>query len=119
MARTITEFHRMPDMHAERFRSVLGVTSGQMRTPYFYKNLRMTLTVLGDNHEFCWGDMVRADFLRVQSALAAGQEFLGWNEHQGSEMFQQVDLPLVRITSDTITFPAHEAGEWSGGREDR
>jgi hypothetical protein len=115
--RTLTEIHRMPDRHARRFEALFGLTNGQMRTPYYYKNIRMTLTVLGDHHQFCYGDMVRADFERIRDALQPGQEFLGWNEHQGSD-WQQTDLPLIRITHDSITFPAHEAGEWSSGLED-
>jgi hypothetical protein len=70
---------------------------GQFFGRYLYKNQQWYLngTYVG------FGDLRDDDVLRIATELDDGEEFVGWNEHHGTQ-WQQTDTPFIRITNQNI-----------------
>lgn len=75
----------------------LGLRDGQFFAKYRYKNLWWFLNGV----KIGYGDIRDEDILRLTEVLTENDEFLGFNEHHGSD-HQQRDLPMLRITKDAF-----------------
>ena len=64
---------------------------------YKYKNLWWEL----NGKKIGYGDLTETNLQVIYWALRPGEEFVGWNEHHGTE-WQQTDTPMVRITIDGV-----------------
>ena len=78
--------------------SKFRLLNGQFFAFYAYKNLQWFL----DGCYIGFGDLRDEDILFIQTQLEDGQEFVGWNEHHGTQ-WQQTKTPMVRITNKQFT----------------
>jgi hypothetical protein len=90
-----------------------NLKNGQFFAFYLYKNLQWFLngTYVG------FGDLREQDVLNISLLLEDGEEFVGWNEHHGTQ-FQQTDTPMIRITNQN-TILRQEIVEREGYRHSK
>lgn len=83
-----------------------GLTDGQFFGVHRYKNLHWFV----NDFQFGYGDLKTEHIKVISKELNDGEEFLGWNEHHGTE-FQQTDEPMIRITKGVVIHRAPRDGE--------
>lgn len=74
-----------------------NLRNGQFFAYYAYKNLQWFLNGV----HIGFGDLRDDDILHIAVTLEDGEEFVGWNEHHGTQ-WQQTDLPMLKIASMDI-----------------
>ena len=84
----------------QAIRERLGLRDGQFFAYFINKNLIWTL----NGERFGFGDIRIEDVGRIREGLNENEVFEGWNEHHGTR-WQQTDVPMVRITSELVTYP--------------
>lgn len=94
----------MADTLQSKLREIFNLRDGQFFGEYRYKNLHWFI----QHHDqqpilMGFGDLRDEDILFIAENIADGVEFVGWNEHHGTE-FQQTKTPMIRITSTDIKF---------------
>lgn len=70
---------------------------GQYFAEYVYKNLNWRL----NDEPIGFGDLRAEDIGRIAKKLHEDEEFVGWNEHHGTQ-FQQTNTPMIRIKQEFI-----------------
>jgi len=70
---------------------------GQFFAYYLYKNLQWYL----NKQPIGFGDLREEDIGRIAKKLHGKEEFVGWNEHHGTD-WQQTNTPMVRIKPEFI-----------------
>ncbi len=94
----------IPNTHLDVARDRFQLNSGQFFGLYLFKNLWWVL----DEITIGYGDLRAKDLDTIQTNLFYEETFLGWNEHHGSD-FQQTAYPVVKITTDKISYPRRDA----------
>lgn len=78
----------------------LGLHHQAIWADYEHKNLHWFIGA----QKIGFGDLLEADFRRIQDGLEEGEVFEGYNEHHMSR-FMQFENPVVRITKEEIIHP--------------
>lgn len=76
------------------------IYNGQFFAYYAYKNLQWFL----NERRIGFGDLREIDILNIMDRLEDGEEFVGWNEHHGSQ-WQQRDTPMIVIRKGEVFKP--------------
>lgn len=74
------------------------LNDGQYFAEQRYTNLQWFL----NGTKIGFGDLRALDLLRISVELYPHEEFVGWNEHHGTD-HQQTDTPMVKVTMNKVT----------------